>query len=82
MLRALLLLVALLILVAIGLVATGVIDVSQTQQASAPGYEVKVNEVGLGTTTANVAVPTVGLKSKQVEVPTLKVGDGTQGNSQ
>ena len=81
MLRALLLIVALLILVVIALVATNVIDLSQTQDAKAPAFEVKVNDVGVGTTTANVQVPTVGTTTKQVEVPTVTVGGG-EGNQQ
>jgi hypothetical protein len=82
MLRTLLLIVALLIVVAIGLVATGVVDLRQTQQAQAPGYEVKVNDVDLGTTTANVALPSVEMKSKQVELPAVRVDKGEGGNAQ
>jgi cytochrome oxidase Cu insertion factor (SCO1/SenC/PrrC family) len=74
--RALLLLVALVILVAIGLVYTGVISLNQTRQAQAPAYDLKVKTVEVGTTTANVQVPTVGTKTKQVDVPTLRLGDG------
>jgi cytochrome oxidase Cu insertion factor (SCO1/SenC/PrrC family) len=72
MLRAILILVALLILLAIGAVWLGLIDLNQTQQAQAPAFEVKVNPVEVGTTTKNV----------QVEVPSVKVGDGEPANSQ
>ncbi|HEY0112533.1 MAG TPA: hypothetical protein VGB59_05205 [Allosphingosinicella sp.] len=82
MLRALLLIIALIILIGIALVATGVVGVSQTQQAKAPGYEVKVNDVDIGTTTANVQLPTVQMQPKQVEVPALTVDKGTAGNAQ
>ncbi len=81
MLRTLLLIVALLILVLIGLVATNVIDLRQTQNAKAPAFEVKVNDVDVGTKPANVQVPTVGTTTKQVEVPTVTVGGG-EGNQQ
>lgn len=74
--RALLLLVALVILVGIVLVFTGVISLNQTRQAQAPAFDVKVKQVEVGTTTANVQVPTVGTKTKQVDVPTIRVGDG------
>jgi hypothetical protein len=76
MLRTLLLIVALLIIVVIALVATGVVDLRQTQHAQAPGYEVKVNDLELGTTTANVAVPTVEMKERQVELPAVTVDKG------
>ena len=69
MLRAVLLIVALLILLLIGAVSFGLIDLNQTQNAQAPKFEVKVNPVTVGTT--NV----------QVEVPKVSVG-GEQGNQQ
>ena len=81
MVRALLLIIAILILVAIALVMTGVIGVSQTQNAQAPKFTVDVNPVDVGTRTANVQVPAVGLETKQVEVPTVSVGNGSA-NSQ
>jgi cytochrome oxidase Cu insertion factor (SCO1/SenC/PrrC family) len=73
--RALLLLLALVILVAIGLVYTGVISLNQTRDAQAPAFDLKVKKVDVGTTTANVQVPTVGTKTKQVDVPTIRVED-------
>ena len=76
MLRALLILIALAILVAIALVATGVVSLQQTQQAQAPGFDVKVRPVELGTTTTNVTVPAVTTTTKQVETPVVRVGDG------
>jgi cytochrome oxidase Cu insertion factor (SCO1/SenC/PrrC family) len=72
MLRAILLLVALLILLVIGAVWLGLIDLNQTQNAQAPKFEVKVNPVTVGTTTTNV----------QVEVPRVEVGGGEQANQQ
>ena len=76
MLRGLLLIIALLILVAIALVATGIIDLRQTQHAQAPKVELKVNDIDVGTTTANVALPSVEMKSRQVEVPSVTIKDG------
>ncbi|TMJ16382.1 MAG: hypothetical protein E6G94_04460 [Alphaproteobacteria bacterium] len=83
MLRALLLLIAVAILVVIGLVWLNVIDVSQYREAKAPtvvagqapGYDVKVNPIQVGTTTTNVSVPTVEMQTKQVEVPAVTVGN-------
>lgn len=72
MLRAVLMLVALIILLVIGAVWLGLIDLNQTRTAQAPQFEVKVNPVEVGTTTTNV----------QVEVPSVKVGDGGQANQQ
>ena len=80
--RALLLLVALVILVVIGLVLTGVISLQQTREAQAPKFDVKVKEVQVGTTTTNVQVPAVEMKTKQVEVPSISVTDGNQANAQ
>jgi len=76
MLRALLVLVALAILAAIALVATGVISLQQTQTAQAPAFDLKVKRVELGTTTTNVSVPAVEMKTRQVETPALRLGDG------
>jgi cytochrome oxidase Cu insertion factor (SCO1/SenC/PrrC family) len=67
MLRALLLIVALLILLVIGAVWFKLIDLNQTQTAQAPKFEVKVNPVTVGTTTTNV----------QLEVPRVEVGGET-----
>jgi hypothetical protein len=71
MLRAVLLIAALLILLVIGAVWLGLLDLNQTQNAQAPKFEMKVNPVTVGTT--NV----------QVEVPSVQVGDGNaQANQQ
>ncbi|HEX8481807.1 MAG TPA: hypothetical protein VF650_07895 [Allosphingosinicella sp.] len=72
MLRAILLIVALLILLVIGAVWLNLIDLNQTQNAQAPKFEVKVNPVTVGTTTTNV----------QLEVPRVEVGGGEQANQQ
>ena len=72
MLRAILLIVALIILLAIGAVWLGLLDLNQTQNAQAPKFEVKVNPVEVGTTTKNV----------QIEVPSVSVGGNEQANQQ
>jgi len=82
MLRAVLMIVALLILLAIGAVWLGLVDLNQTQNAQAPKFEVKVNPVSVGTTTANIQTPTVEMKTKQVEVPSVSVGGGETANQQ
>ena len=68
MLRAVLMIVALLILLVIGAVWLGLVDLNQTQNAQAPKFEVKVNPVTVGTTTTNV----------QLEVPRVEVGGGNE----
>jgi hypothetical protein len=82
MLRTLLGLIALAIIVAIVLSATGIISLRQTQEAQAPAFDVNVKQVGVGTTTKNVQVPSVEIKTKQIEVPTLTVSDGNEANQQ
>jgi hypothetical protein len=72
MLRAVLLIVALIVLLVIGAVWLGLLDLNQTQNAQAPKFEVKVNPVTVGTTTTNV----------QVEVPRVEIGGNEQANAQ
>ncbi|MFL6845604.1 MAG: hypothetical protein ACJ8ER_12070 [Allosphingosinicella sp.] len=73
MLRALLMIVALIIILLIGAVWLGLIDLSQTQNAQAPKFEVKMNPPEVGTTTANVQVPVVKTETRQIEVPNVTV---------
>ena len=80
--RALLVLVALVIIALIVLTYTGVISLHQTQEAQAPKFDLKVKQVEVGTTQANVQVPTVGTKTKQVDVPTIRVENGSETNQQ
>ena len=82
MARLLLLIIALVIIALIVATSMGWVNLRQTQNAQAPKYEVDVKQVGIGTTTTNVTVPTVGTETRQVEVPTLTVSDGNQSNSQ
>ena len=84
--RAILVLLALVVIGAIVLVATGILDVNQTRQARAPGvtggqapaYNVEVNPIQVGTTTTNVQVPVVEMKTRQVQVPAIGVANNDQ----
>jgi hypothetical protein len=80
--RALFVLVAIAIIVLIVLTYTGVISLRQTQEAQAPKFDLKVKQVEVGTTTANVQVPTVGTRTKQVDVPMIRVANGSETNQQ
>jgi hypothetical protein len=77
MLRKLLLLLAFLILVAIGLVVAGIVDLGWSGNRSDP-VEVRINPVEVGTTNTTVPVPVVGTEQRQVQTPTLRVNDGSQ----
>ena len=74
MLRAILLIVALLIVLAIGAVATGLVDV--TKPAEERKINVKVNDVDVGTAPTNVQMPTVGTTTKQLELPSVTIDKG------
>jgi hypothetical protein len=88
MLRKLLLVIAFLILVAIGLVWAGIVDLNWSGNRDEP-VEVRINPVEVGTTNTTVPVPVVGTEQRQVQTPTLRVDDGSgqpqpqpQGNGQ
>jgi hypothetical protein len=74
MLRAILLIVALLIILAIGAVATGLVDV--TKPAQERKINVKVNDVDVGTAPANVQMPSLGTTTKQIELPNVTIDKG------
>ena len=69
--RAFLLLIVLLILIAIGLVYFGVITVRSQDNA----VTVQTHDVEVGTTTRNVQVPVVRMENRQVEVPSVGVSN-------
>jgi len=75
MLRILLLLIALLILIAIGLVATGVINLSRSDNG---GVTIQTRDVEVGTTEANVQLPVVRMENRTVEMPSIGVEDSNQ----
>jgi hypothetical protein len=76
MLRAILLIVALAIILAIGAIAIGLIDITQPQQAKAPRIDIRVNDVDVGTAPANVQMPTVGTTTRQIELPQVTIDKG------
>ena len=75
MLRTLLLLIALLILIVIGLVALGVINLNTSGDG---GVTIQTRDVEVGTTEKNVQLPVVRLENRKVEVPSVGVEDGNQ----
>jgi hypothetical protein len=82
MLRAILIILALVILVLIGMTATGWLTWFQSPNGQTTTLNPKVNDLEVGTTTANVQVPTVGTTTKEVDVPTVKVDTNGQANAQ
>jgi hypothetical protein len=75
MLRTLLLLIALLILIVIGLVALGVINLNTSGNG---GVTIQTRDVEVGTTEKNVQLPVVRLENRKVEMPSVGVEDGNQ----
>jgi hypothetical protein len=75
MLRILLLLIALLILIAIGLVATGVVNFNRSNEG---GVTIQTRDVEVGTTEANVQLPVVRMENRTVEMPSIGVEDANQ----
>jgi len=78
MLRTLLLLIVFVILIAIALVATGVVNLRQNQD----GVSVETKDVEVGTTVTNVQLPVVRIENRQVELPSVSLEDGNQSNAQ
>ncbi len=79
--RAILMLLVVVVLVAIAAISLGYVDVSQTRTASlpsvevrggqAPAYDVRTANVVVGQKEQVVKVPTVGQKNEVVQVPTV-----------
>jgi len=82
MLRAILIILALVILVLIGMTATGWLTWFQTPNGQTTTLQPKVNDLAVGTTTVNVQAPTVGTTTKQVDVPTVTVDNQAQPSAQ
>jgi hypothetical protein len=76
MLRTILLIVALLLVLAIGAVAVGWVDITPTPQTQSPGLNVKINDIDIGTSPTNVQMPTVGTATRQVELPSVTIDKG------
>lgn len=74
--RTLLLLVALLLIIGIVLVATGVVNLSRDSNGQ---ISVTTENVTVGTQTRNVTVPVVGTETRQIEVPAVTVGNAANG---
>ena len=79
MLRTLLLLIALLILIGIGLVALGVVNLSGSTDK---GVTIQTRDLEVGTTTANVQVPVLKTERREVRVPSIGVENDQQANTQ
>ncbi|MDQ8756454.1 hypothetical protein RCO27_09450 [Sphingosinicella sp. LHD-64] len=72
MLRTLLLLIVLVIVIFIALVMTGFVNLRQESS----GVSVQTKDIEVGTTPANVQLPTVTIENRQVEVPSVTLSDG------
>ena len=79
MLRTLLLLIALLVLIVIGLIATGYLNLNRGTDGS---LSITTSDVKVGTTTTNVQVPAVRMEDRKVEVPSITVENDDQANNQ
>ena len=76
--RTLFLLIVLIILIAIALVMTGVVNLRQ--EGNSVSLETK--DIEVGTTPTNVQVPAVRIEDRQVEVPSITLTDGNTANAQ
>jgi preprotein translocase subunit SecF len=76
--RTVLLFIAFVVVIAIALVWTGVINLNRGSDGS---VSIETRDVRVGTTTTNVQVPVVKTETRQVEVPSVAVTNG-QGNAQ
>ena len=72
MLRTLLLIVALVVIIGIVLVATGVVHLNRDANGN---VTVTTNPVTIGTETRNVTVPVVRTETRQIETPSITVGN-------
>jgi len=70
--RTILLVIALLIVIAMALVWTGVINLNRNANGS---VSIETKNVEIGTTKANVQVPVVRTETRQVDVPSVAVGN-------
>ena len=78
MLRTLLLVLALVVLIGIVLVATGVVHLNRDANGN---VTVTANPVTVGTQNTTVQVPVVRMEDRTVQTPTVTVGNG-QANAQ
>jgi hypothetical protein len=79
MLRTLLLIVALLVIIGIVLVATGVIHLNRDANGN---VTVTANPVTVGTENRTIQVPVVTMENRTVQVPSVSVGNSQAANAQ
>jgi preprotein translocase subunit SecF len=72
--RTILLVIALLIVIVMALVWTGMINLNHNANGS---VSIQTKDVQVGTTQANVQVPVVRTETRQVEVPSVAVSNGS-----
>jgi preprotein translocase subunit SecF len=72
--RTILLVIALLIVIALALVWTGVINLNRNANGS---VSIETRDVEVGTTKANVQVPVVRTETRQVDMPSVAVSNGS-----
>jgi uncharacterized protein (DUF58 family) len=78
MARALLLILVVLVLLAIVLVATGIVNLRQSETG---GVAVETRDVEVGTTVRNAQVPVLRMEERQVEVPVVGVREPAEENA-
>ena len=79
MLRTLLLVVALVLIIGIVLIATGVIHLNRDAGGN---VTVTANPVTIGTENRTVQVPVVTMENRTIQTPVVSVGNGTAANGQ
>ena len=79
MLRTLLLVVALVIIIGIVLVATGVIHLNRDGNGA---VTMTTNPVTVGTENRTVQVPVVTMENRTIQTPVVSVGNGQAANQQ
>ena len=79
MLRTLLLVVALVLIIGIVLVATGVVHLNRDASGN---VTVTANPVTVGTQNSTIQVPVVTMENRTIQTPTVSVGNGQAANAQ
>jgi hypothetical protein len=79
MLRTLLLVVALVVIIGIVLVATGVVHLNRDASGN---VTVSANPVTIGTQNSTVQVPVVTMENRTIQTPVVSVGNGQAANAQ
>ena len=72
--RTILLFIAFVVVIAVALVWTGVINLNRNANGS---VSIETKDVEVGTTKANVQVPVVRSETRQVDVPNVAVSNGS-----